>query len=127
MSSAGGVKHVANVQNDKGVRSVQSGVAQPPLIVIQEQRYHLNPSKSKWITIGRAYQWSFQPVLNIKGLKTEGVTLNEEDWYEVESRRHYNQFFFMMIFSIRSKVTPSVSALIDFQIIKPSKLIGGVM
>ncbi|CAH1960956.1 unnamed protein product [Acanthoscelides obtectus] len=95
MSSAGGVKHVANVQNDKGVRSVQSGVAQLPLIVNQEQRYHLNPSKSKWITIGRAYQWSFQPVINIKGLKTEGVTLNEEDWYEVLNQEGIiTNFFF---------------------------------
>ncbi|CAH1997991.1 unnamed protein product [Acanthoscelides obtectus] len=95
MSSAGGVKHVANVQNDKGVRSVQSGVAQPPLIVIQGQRYHLNPSKSKWITIGRAYHWNFKPVINIKGLKTEGVTLNEEDWYEALNQEGIiTNFFF---------------------------------
>ncbi|CAH2015428.1 unnamed protein product [Acanthoscelides obtectus] len=112
----------AGVQNDKGVRSVQSGVDQTPLIVIQEQRYHLNPSKSKWISIGRAYQWSFHPVINISGLKNNGVTLNEEDWYEILNQEGVitNFFFSDDIFHSISanSVCITFERFPDFQTIK---------
>lgn len=52
-------------------------------IIANEKTYHLNRSKSKYVTVGLAYDTGFQPCITFSGNKTKPLVLREEEWQEL--------------------------------------------
>lgn len=52
-------------------------------IVINEKTYHLNKSKSKYVTVGLAYESGFQPCITFSGKKSRPLVLSEEEWQDL--------------------------------------------
>lgn len=54
-------------------------------IIVNERKYHLNNSKSKFVTVGLSYDFGFQPCITFGGDKTiNPIVLSETDWKELE-------------------------------------------
>lgn len=52
-------------------------------ITVNERKFHLNKSKSKYLGVGLAYELGFQPCLIFSGNKTRPVVLSELEWRDL--------------------------------------------
>lgn len=52
-------------------------------VVVNEKTYPLNKSKSKFVTVGLAYDFGFQPSITFSGNKTKTLQMNEYEWKEL--------------------------------------------
>lgn len=52
-------------------------------VVVNEKTYHLNKSKSKFVTVGLAYDFGFQPCITFSGNKSKTLLLSEYEWKEL--------------------------------------------
>lgn len=55
---------------------------QPPML-IKQTLYFLNKSKSKFVSIGLAQQLRFTPVVQLWGMKNQGVWFSETEWKQL--------------------------------------------
>lgn len=49
-------------------------------VLLGEQRFFLNPSKSKYVAISLAHSLNYAPCVVIAGNKREGIMLTEQEW-----------------------------------------------
>lgn len=49
-------------------------------ITVNERKFHLNKSKSKYVSVGLSYDLGFQPCITFSGNKTRPVVLTEFEW-----------------------------------------------
>lgn len=49
-------------------------------IVIGERKFHLNKSRTKFISVGLAYDFNYEPYVKLCGNKCDAIIFNKEEW-----------------------------------------------
>lgn len=52
-------------------------------VIVNEKRFHLNKSKSKFVAVGLSYDFCFKPCITFSGNKTRPVLFNEFEWRDL--------------------------------------------